>query len=248
MTIVTADQVSLPALGKLQQTLSTHLGPQFGVACSDVHGDPSELLPIERHAIRNAIPRRQREFAAGRTAARRALSQLGCEPSCIPTAVDRSPIWPDGVVGSIAHSARACVAVVGLRSQVGAVGVDVEEDRELDPDLWSAICTPTELRLLDRLPRSQRGRWAMHLFCAKEAFYKWQYPQTARLLAFDDVEVHFRPGKTSFQVHTLTQSYSDAKTSTPDGFVMPCAGFVLAWISGFRVAGQRPACALQTSS
>ena len=109
-------------LHALHQELARELGPGVGMACTDVDGDPRELWPQEREAVLKAIPRRQREFAAGRAAAREALTQLGWPAQAIPSAPDRSPVWPEGLVGSIAHTHSTCVAVAGRRSEERRVG------------------------------------------------------------------------------------------------------------------------------
>src|SRR5690606_967724 len=79
----------------LRRQLEHAMGPGTGVACTGVEGNLQRLWPVEHAAISHAVPRRQREFAAGRTAARAAMSQLGWPPSAVPSAPDRSPIWPD---------------------------------------------------------------------------------------------------------------------------------------------------------
>ena len=128
------------ALQSLRSQLQQALGTDVGVACRDVDGDPQDLWPVERAAIAHAIPRRQREFAAGRSAARDAVVKLGSPASAIPCAPDRSPVWPDGIVGSITHTRQTCVAIAGRRERVFAMGIDIEEDVPLDPSLWASIC------------------------------------------------------------------------------------------------------------
>lgn len=147
--------------------------------------DPREvdgLWPEERAAVARAVPRRVAEFAAGRRAARRVLERLGLPPAPLPAAPDRSALWPAGVFGSIAHETGLAVAV-GHCS--GPVGVDIEPDAPLPEDLWSTICTSSEL---ERLP-ADRGRSVRRVFCAKEAVFKAQPPQDRRLFGFDALEI-----------------------------------------------------------
>src|SRR3979409_1002599 len=56
-------------------------------------------------ALRHATQKRQREFLAGRWCAEEALQCLGAGSTHVAMAKDRAPIWPDGVVGSITHTA-----------------------------------------------------------------------------------------------------------------------------------------------
>lgn len=223
----------------LQQRLSAALGPGIGVACTGVDGDPEHLWPIEQFAIRNAIPRRQREFAAGRAAAREAMRRVGLPPAAIPSAPDRSPVWPDGVVGSIAHTAGVCVAVAGRRAKLRALGIDIEEDRPLDPSLWAHICNPQELAVLTTLNPSEQGRWCTRIFCAKEAYYKWQYPQTGQMLEFGEVHITFSPDQTAFRAHQPMAMPDDPSQGPPragEGRLLTVEGVVLAWLTGGEAA------------
>lgn len=176
---------------ELRRQLNALLGPHVGVACTDVHGDPDSLYPDERDTIARAVPRRQREYAAGRSAARQAMAAVGWPAVAVRSAADRSPVWPTGVVGSIAHTQRACVAVVAPRTDVAAIGIDLEDDQPIEADLWSTICTRAELAFLHTLPAPRQGLQVRRLFAAKEAVYKCQFPLTHRMLDFQEVEVVF---------------------------------------------------------
>lgn len=219
-------------LQSLRAQLANELVPGIGVACRDIDGDPHALWPAESAAIRKAVPRRQREFAAGRTAARDAMTQIGWPAAAVPSAPDRSPVWPDGLVGSITHSGRVCVAIAGRRDLVHAVGIDIEEDHAMDPTLWKTICTPRELADLQPLPSSERGRRVTRLFCAKEAFYKWQYPQTTRLLDFLDVHVTLTRNHSGFRAHTAAAGRPSLLSCEREGRLLTSDGMVLAWLIG----------------
>lgn len=220
-----------PPLQSLGLQLAQALGTGMGIACRDVDGDPDLLWPAERMAILKAVPARQREYAAGRHAARDAMRQIGCAPEGIPSAPDRSPVWPAGLTGSIAHGGRVCVAVVGLRNQVHAVGIDIEEDQPMEPALWPSICTAEETACVEQLPPHERGRRVTRLFCAKEAFYKWQYPQTGRLLDFRDVQVVFSDDASGFVVRAVAAN-SDVPRCSREGAVITSHGLVLTWVVG----------------
>jgi 4'-phosphopantetheinyl transferase EntD len=123
------------------------------------------------------------------------------------------------------------VAVVGRRHQVHAVGIDIEEDRAMASDLWPSLCTTEERALLDQLPPHERGRRVTRLFCAKEAFYKWQYPQTGHLLDFLDVQVTFSADATGFVVRAAN-SGAPVPQCTREGTLLARDGLVLAWLLG----------------
>lgn len=174
---------------RMEEVLQPLLGHQAAVTCCSVDGDVSTLAPIERMAIKGAITRRQKEFAAGRAAARKAMLRLGRSAVPIPMQDDRSPQWPADLVGSISHSHAACVSVVAIKSRWKAVGVDVEPDQDLPRELWDLIGLPSELRRASDLPTTLQARWMMRVFSAKEAYFKWIFPQTLCLLEFHDAEI-----------------------------------------------------------
>src|SRR5262249_55965439 len=137
--------------------------------------DPSvdpldELLPEERVLLERAVLARTMEFRAGRHCARIALSRLNVQGPVL-RAPDRSPIWPEGTVGSIAHTRRAersfCGAAVARVGLVRALGLDVEIDAPLDAKLWKRILRPSEAAWISAEPEAEAGFWAMLVFSAK---------------------------------------------------------------------------------
>jgi 4'-phosphopantetheinyl transferase EntD len=152
-------------------------------------GDPARLLPEERAHLRNAAPKRLREFAAGRECARAALAQLGIRDAPLLAAEDRIPRWPPGIVGSLTHTGDFCAAIVAPRSRIVALGIDAEIIAQVRSDLWPLVCTPTETAWLDRVPAPQRAATAALLFSAKEAVFKCVYPITRQWMDFSDLAI-----------------------------------------------------------
>ena len=218
------------ALHTLCANLTERLGPGIGVACTGVDGDPGALYAEEFAAVQKAIPRRQREFAAGRLAARQAMARIGRPPAAIPSAPDRSPIWPDGLTGSISHTDRACLAVVGASGNGQSIGIDLEDDVPMDPALWDSICTPGERAFVSRLPETLQGRLVTRLFSAKEAFYKWQYPRTRRMLEFQDVHVTL-PSSELPSRWRVVSTHRDAQADI-EGHGIASNGYFVAWVIG----------------
>lgn len=137
-------------------------------------------------ALAAAVPKRLAEFTAGRSAARRAMAQLGLPPAAVPMQADRSPLWPATVTGSISHCASACIAAMAHARDYAGLGLDLEPLQPLTADLWPLVLTPPELA---RLPQEQPGLMALQIFCAKEAAYKAQYALTGQLFDFQTLEV-----------------------------------------------------------
>ena len=166
------------------------------VACAevDLYRDPlGELTAEEAAAIPRAHPDRLLEYRAGRHCARVALARLGVHGVSIPRNEDRSPVWPEGFIGSITHSRTRergwCAACVTRSSYARGIGVDGELDQPLERKLWPRILLDTEQAWLATRPEPERGDLAKVVFSAKEAIYKCQYLVTRTVLEFADVHV-----------------------------------------------------------
>lgn len=154
-------------------------------------GDPSQLFPEEALQVAGAVEKRVREFAAGRSCARRAFAEFGIGNYPLLKRADRSPDWPHGLVGSITHSGGYCAAVVCRSELYRGIGIDAEIMGRIDENLWPHFCTHSELDWLENLPRKDRRKYAGIVFSAKEAFYKCQYTLTNCFLGFHDAQLDF---------------------------------------------------------
>jgi 4'-phosphopantetheinyl transferase EntD len=82
-----------------------------------------QLTPEERLLVpADAASKRIAEFGLGRKCGREALRLLGAWPGgASPPSIlrrDRMPVWPAGIVGSIAHSHGAAIATVAYASEM----------------------------------------------------------------------------------------------------------------------------------
>jgi 4'-phosphopantetheinyl transferase EntD len=148
-----------------------------------------DLFPEEAASIRSAVPKRQREFLAGRVFARRALAAAGFPACSLPSKLDRTPAWPPGTVGSITHSDRYCGAAVAPSREIAAIGIDIEETSRFEAEFLRFICTPAEYEALEPLPSERRRVLGTVVFSAKESFFKCQYTLTGALFGFMAVEI-----------------------------------------------------------
>lgn len=154
----------------------------------EVDPSPDQLHPDERPAIRQAVPKRRREFIAGRLLVRRAAERLGRAGVVLPMAADRAPRWPAGLRGSITHCSRWC-AVALCRPEDGiAVGIDLEDHPRIDDSLAPLFMSAHERRLLDTHPHGDRALIKTVIFSAKEAAFKAQYAATRTPVDFQDLE------------------------------------------------------------
>jgi len=153
-------------------------------------GDEAALLPEEAPAFAASVVKVRRASGAARIVARELLARLGLPACALPKGPAGEPIWPLGVVGSLAHDARLALATVGMSRDVGALGIDVEPAEPLPPDLLDLVATPQE-----RLAIGDDLRQGRLLFVAKEAVYKALYPLDRTVLEHHDVQIDFAARK-----------------------------------------------------
>jgi 4'-phosphopantetheinyl transferase EntD len=147
-------------------------------------GDELALLHGEMASLSFPTIERRRASGAARRVARELMNSMGFVGLPILRSTFGAPIWPAGVVGSMAHDDRIAVAAVGLRQDLDAVGIDIEPVAPLPPDMLELIATPRERRAI---ADNQLG--AKLLFVIKEAVYKAAYPLDHKFLDFHDIDV-----------------------------------------------------------
>lgn len=222
---------------------ATGLWPDGVAFCeAATSGVAPALWPEEAAHVIRAAPGRAAEFAWGRDCARAALRDLGVAPCAIPVAENRSPVWPAGVHGTISHTDGYAAAAAASDGHFVGIGVDAEPATRLERRLWPKITTATEQHWLQGLDSGLDARAATLLFCAKEAFYKCQYPATRRWLGFADVEVELSEVGTrgSFAVRVLGARARGDRTDRAVGrYLVRDDGLLLAsaWIARSGTAG-----------
>ncbi|MCF6233932.1 MAG: 4'-phosphopantetheinyl transferase superfamily protein [Rhodobacteraceae bacterium] len=174
------------------------------VAATDPRAAHNRTLAQESGPMARMAPVRQKAYAAGRAAAHRAMRELGHPRAPVLMAPDRAPLWPKGLTGSISHSQTCCIAALGRLDQVAALGVDVEEDSNLDSDLLPIVCTVDERAWLSAQSKTQAGVLAKLIFSAKECTYKCQYPRSKTLFGFDTLCVTPDPESGQFEATFLS--------------------------------------------
>ncbi|MFY1626539.1 4'-phosphopantetheinyl transferase family protein [Micromonospora sp. WMMD723] len=173
-----------------------------------------ELLPEERAGLgERAVERRRRDFTAGRVCARRAMTALGLPATPVPTAPSRAPVWPAGLIGTITHTRDYCAAAVARSSDLRAVGMDAERQRDLDPGVHRMILHPEEKDRLARLPGGVS--WPIVVFSAKETVYKVWHPVVGSWLDFLDATVDLDPDSGVFTARISPARVSAATVADP---------------------------------
>lgn len=153
------------------------------------------LHPLEEQSLGEAVSlKRRSDFRVGRAAARRALEGVGF-PVLTPVlrGENREPLWPLGIVGSIAHSGGYGIAAAAWQRDVPAIGVDIQEIEERYTDeLIARFADPDEFDWVRSDPSKQTER-AVRLFSAKESVFKALYPLRRVWFGFD--VAHLAPGR-----------------------------------------------------
>lgn len=167
------------------------LAPLLPPGVASAARDPA--APVELHAdeapyVARAVEKRQREFASGRACARMAMAKLGFPPCAIPSGPRREPLWPDGVVGSVTHTAGFCAAAVATRAAYAGLGIDAEPDGPLSEAVSARVCHAEELGAARAL-ELDAATLAHVVFSAKESVYKCQFPASGTYLGFHDVRL-----------------------------------------------------------
>lgn len=188
----------------------------------------AELAHEEKMIVENAVDKRRREFTAGRTCARGILKQLGFSGD-LTVGKDKhgAPVWPDGIVGSISHTADVCVVSIGRQTpQLTSLGVDVEKDTGLAPELVNLVCDERERKMCRASRIEDPLRLAKIVFSAKESVYKCLYPVTKTVLDFMDVHLRLDVAEQRFVATANGNFHDDLVRGTCTGRVLYAEGHI----------------------
>src|ERR1700704_562096 len=172
-------------------------------------------------ALRHATQKRQREFLAGRWCAKQALQGLGAGSTYVAMAEDRTPIWPDGVVGSITHTGDFAAAAVAWAADIAGGGIDSEQivDPAAARDI-ADICMVDEATLFKPAHGRSFCEFCTFVFSAKEAVFKCLFPLTRIFLEFSDVRItSFDWNRKYFTWTTVSEHVGMGRLSHADGVV-----------------------------
>ncbi len=133
--------------------------------------------------------KRRSEFTQGRTCLHGLLEQFG-ETGQVGAAPDRSPVWPNGFVGSLSHSDAWVWGCVAQSRDLISIGIDTEcvASTKVCADVQETIATDLEWHLGDKFGLLPEVAFTL-FFSAKEAFYKCWYPLVKTYFDFLDAQV-----------------------------------------------------------
>jgi 4'-phosphopantetheinyl transferase EntD len=181
-------------LAERRTLLAALFDSAVATVASDLSCDSVRVFPEEEALIQDAAEARRVEFRTGRACAHAALRKLGLEPAPVLRGVRREPLWPQGTVGSITHTAGFCAAAVAQTQDYQALGLDAELDARVSAEFVRRVCSGTEITRCAAL--GPIDQMANVVFSAKEAIHKLQYPLTGQVLYFRDLEIELDPAQT----------------------------------------------------
>ena len=201
-----------------------------------INDNVASLHPDERSLIDKACDKRRHEFSTARLCAKYALAHLGIENAVIGRGGNNEPLWPENVIGSIAHSKDLCGAVVAKKSDSGcSIGFDIEKLRTLKNDIGRIICTKDESYWIKTQPDAAHDLLIILIFSLKESIYKCIFNHNKQKLTFKNctiipdlstqtasVQFHteeFKPAVTLKFVISHEYVFSGAHLSTTESFV-----------------------------
>ncbi len=196
---------------------------QFAVELIEVGDQRAALFEAERALVEHAVEKRQCEFASGRVAAHRVMSRLGLEIA--PVLADgRAPRWPEGHLGSIAHTNQWAMATLAARATTAGVGLDIERHDRMRAEMLHLVLTPAELEA-DADPAH-----GLVKFSAKETVYKAVNPLVGTYIGFREVEIDLRGD--SFRARYVGSKSGLTVMNDGVGVIAQHAGFVatLFWL------------------
>jgi 4'-phosphopantetheinyl transferase EntD len=147
-------------------------------------GDEHALLAAELSAFSGSVLKVRRQSGAARGLARVLLKKAGQGETAIPKSPSGAPVWPPGIVGSLAHDDEFAIAVIAHSKQFVSLGIDVEPAEALPSELVNLVATPEEQQRYSSTLLESRL-----LFSIKEAVYKAANPIDGRFLDFHEIEV-----------------------------------------------------------
>jgi enterobactin synthetase component D len=178
---------------------------QCSIVCSAEATFPGSDLPPELEA---AVAIRRTQFLAGRYCAAQAITRLcgGDASVTVGRGANGAPVWPDGLTGSITHTADFASAAVASRTNVRSLGIDTElimateRARRIASAVLVASESPAANRAIDE------AVWITLVFSAKESLFKCLYPIVGRHFDYSTVAVTSIDTKTGGFVAELQQT------------------------------------------
>lgn len=161
-------------LPKNCEALFTLTSPDRIAICAAPIADHTDVLHDEEIAIlKKAVNKRKIQFSTGRMLSRRCFELLNLPPAPVLQGINREPVWPEGIKGSISHTDSFCVSAVTENINILSLGIDIEKADGVTPELWGHIFT-AKRRYIEK--SEQPLQTASLFFLRKNLFIKCSIP------------------------------------------------------------------------
>ncbi len=186
--------VAMPQPGDVNQyrsALLPHQARQFRLHLERPLPPEIELIATPL-TLERALPKRQRQFRAGRYCAMKAMEAL--DPCFAGQQVGRAaggaPLWPQGLTGSITHTDDFVSAAVASTTDAVALGIDTERimSESQARDVGRMVAWPAEVAHA-RAAGMTRLEALTLVFSAKESIFKSLHPMVGQYFDFRDVRI-----------------------------------------------------------
>jgi enterobactin synthetase component D len=168
-------------------------GILVGISLPDAPLEPpravlERLHPKEREVAAGIRGYRLVSWVGGRLAAREALDEFQRGDAPLLSDARGAPIGPRGLTVSLSHKRTLAVALVA-RSELGSVGIDLEELGPARLSIQDRVLTESERKAIQALPPERQWMALLLRFTVKEAIYKALAPDLERYVGFEEAEV-----------------------------------------------------------
>ncbi len=139
--------------------------------------------------LARATKNRKAEYLCGRVLAKFALSFYGYADSPVSADINRCPVWPNGITGSISHTDGYAICVIGKSCKISGVGIDIEAPFDLTTyhSISQVFVTPEETEYLAKTFSEEDLGWiGTAVFSSKESIFKCLYPKYGQYFDFEE--------------------------------------------------------------
>ncbi len=150
--------------------------------------EQTNLLANEKQIINKSVPKRVREFSAGRVCARKCLSAYGLGNVEILKGKFGEPIWPEGYTGSITHHDNVAVAVAMRATVFPRIGIDLVSLKDV-LDGTDLIASDRELKMIKNVSFDVDP--GILVFSIKESIIKICSPLFQEFIDFRDISLSY---------------------------------------------------------
>ncbi|NRN27836.1 4'-phosphopantetheinyl transferase family protein [Photorhabdus heterorhabditis] len=140
--------------------------------------------------LAKAVNKRRAEYLAARYCARQLLAQLGQPEFNLISGNDRAPIWPQGICGSVSHSAHSVIVLAAPQTNNRLIGVDIETivNHQNMNEMIKMVLNDKEILFLNHCHLSPEQVFTL-AFSVKESLFKALYPHVKRFFGFEAAEI-----------------------------------------------------------